>query len=369
MCKHLQALVNTTTKRLVDEIEALDALFAGKRASEPRRSYLGGSSIGHPCERMLWYYFRWCGLPEFPGRLLRLFDRGHRDEAAFADYLRQTGLELSTGPDPEDPGKQWRFDRLGGHFSAAPDGLLKRTHSHDGPAVWEFKTASKYSFDQTVKQGIRAKPEHFGQVQVSMGLAREDLGIPFGATLYQMVHKDSDNLHSEHVPFEPNTYEDLVRKAKRIVSADKPGPRYSEDPGKPPCKWCDYKDQCHEAQVADVNCKTCIHSTPNVRSGEWECVLHDVQIDSELLAKGCADHTYIPELVPFADVEGYDEQGKLMIYRNKEDGKLFCNGASTGFNADGLVQWSSPELKVLGPRATRESLKLLKQELGAEVKQ
>jgi hypothetical protein len=41
-----------------------------------------GSSIGHPCERHLFYRFRWAHLPEqFDGRKLRLFHTGHAEEA------------------------------------------------------------------------------------------------------------------------------------------------------------------------------------------------------------------------------------------------------------------------------------------------
>jgi hypothetical protein len=49
------------------------------RSGEWRREHLGGSQIGRECDRALWYGFRWATAPDFDGRLLRLFDTGHRE--------------------------------------------------------------------------------------------------------------------------------------------------------------------------------------------------------------------------------------------------------------------------------------------------
>ena len=52
-------------------------------ASKPQshREHLGASLIGAECDRYLWQSFRWVALPQFEGRILRLFDTGTREEA------------------------------------------------------------------------------------------------------------------------------------------------------------------------------------------------------------------------------------------------------------------------------------------------
>ena len=62
--------------------------------SESSRGYLGASSIGHSCERYLWYQFRGCCRPEFSGRMYRLFGTGDLEEARFVKDLRDIGCEL-----------------------------------------------------------------------------------------------------------------------------------------------------------------------------------------------------------------------------------------------------------------------------------
>ena len=58
--------------------------------SRYRSRTVGASSIGHKCERYLWYQFRWFFREKFNGRMLRLFDRGHREEARFNEWLERT---------------------------------------------------------------------------------------------------------------------------------------------------------------------------------------------------------------------------------------------------------------------------------------
>lgn len=61
---------------------------------KPFRAHLGGSMIGKKCERELFYSFRWFKRPTFDGRMLRLFNRGHKEEFRFVEYLRMIGIEV-----------------------------------------------------------------------------------------------------------------------------------------------------------------------------------------------------------------------------------------------------------------------------------
>ena len=49
---------------------------ARRAAAEPRRSYLGISLIGNPCERRLWLEYRHAEKATLDGRVARIFDNG-----------------------------------------------------------------------------------------------------------------------------------------------------------------------------------------------------------------------------------------------------------------------------------------------------
>lgn len=78
------------------EIDA--GLRAGDRAKAPR-TYLGGSRLGHPCERALQFEYAHAPKDEgagLGGRTLRIFAIGHALEDLAAAWLRAAGFDLYT---------------------------------------------------------------------------------------------------------------------------------------------------------------------------------------------------------------------------------------------------------------------------------
>src|SRR5574337_815622 len=117
------------------------AIFAGyekREAAEPRRGHLGASVIGKPCERQLWYAFRWAYQEQFEGRMLRLFQRGHREEDWFAADLRSTGAQVHS-VDPRT-GQQFRFSAVGGHVGGSMDGCALGLI--EAPKTWHVAAGS-----------------------------------------------------------------------------------------------------------------------------------------------------------------------------------------------------------------------------------
>jgi len=95
-------------------IEAMEGAVEDK-AKPYLPATIGGSTIGHKCERYLWYRFRWAASPErFDGRMLRLFETGHLEEARMVGWLRDAGCVVHD-IDPAT-GRQWKVLALGGHF-------------------------------------------------------------------------------------------------------------------------------------------------------------------------------------------------------------------------------------------------------------
>ena len=109
-------------EKLAQELKSKIDAYCVEVYDGGHRSHLGASLIGHECSRHLWYVFRWAKHEQFDARMLRLFNRGHREEARFIEWLRGIGWEVSDGPNGED---QWRVSAVMGHFGGSLDGMTR----------------------------------------------------------------------------------------------------------------------------------------------------------------------------------------------------------------------------------------------------
>ncbi len=128
--------------------KAIDAYHESKK--EKPRPHMGVSLLGHPCDRWLWLSFRWAIQEDFPGRILRLFRRGHHEENWIVQDLRAIGVHIrATG------GKQSRVE-FGSHVSGSLDGIIEEglIESPNKLHVAEFKTHSDKSFKDLLKHGV-----------------------------------------------------------------------------------------------------------------------------------------------------------------------------------------------------------------------
>src|SRR6056300_1582695 len=95
-------------------MRVVEKVFAERENSDrPRRPRsVRPSDFDSGCQRKSWLRFRWVGVVEtFEGRMLRLFDRGHREEEVFTRELKSIGAKVMTR-DPEDCTKQIGFSTL-----------------------------------------------------------------------------------------------------------------------------------------------------------------------------------------------------------------------------------------------------------------
>ena len=290
---------------------------------DEHRAHLGASLIGLACSRRLWYGFRWTARERFAGRMLRLFDTGKREESRVGDELRGIGCEVHM----DDGQAQWRVSACGGHFGGSMDGAVLGLP--EAPKSWhvlEIKTHSAKSFADLAKKGVReAKPQHFAQMQTYMHLAGVD------RALYYAVNKDTDDLHIERVAYEKAFAERLVDKAARVISASEPPPKLSEDPAWFECKFCPFHALCHGQAVAEVNCRTCAHSTPVIDAdgGLWRCERGLSRIQQPRQAHDC--HRFIPALLVNL-AEPVDSDGDAVTYRTAA-GHEFSNGPRPGLSS------------------------------------
>jgi hypothetical protein len=231
----------------------------------PFRTHLGASGVGDECARKIWYGFRWATLQKHGGRLLRLFNRGHLEEARFIAMLLTIGAEVYQ---QDENGKQYRISDAGGHFGGSGDGIVVNIPDLDPgvPALCEFKTSAEKPFLKVQKEGVRAaKFEHYVQMQIymrKMGLA---------VALYMVVNKNNDELYGEIVPFNATIADEFIARGVNLVWKDDQPQRISESPGWFACKWCDHRPVCHLKQEPHRNCRTCVHSKP-LEDGNWYCM-------------------------------------------------------------------------------------------------
>jgi hypothetical protein len=246
--------------------------------------------------------------------MLRLFETGQREEERFVENLRAVGVEVHDHD--EETGQQFGFSDFGGHFGGSIDGVALGIV--EAPKTWhllEFKTYNEKRFAQLKKHGVQqTAPEHYAQMVVYMdymGLER---------AFYLAVNKNTDELYGERIKADPG-YADLLKmKAKRIVFADRPPARLSDDPEFWKCRFCDHRAVCHEAQPSEVHCRSCLHSTPV--DGGWHCARHDQQLNAQEQLRGCSDHLYIPDLLPGDVVDAGDDHVDYRL----EDGTTLRNG-------------------------------------------
>jgi len=261
--------------------DTLAAVAATYRGGEWRRDHLGASTIGRACARSVWLAWRWTVKPDHSARLLRLFQRGHREEAVIVAELRRAGLEVWDA-DPET-GRQWAFTDETGHFSGSADGVaLGVLEAPREPHLLEFKTHSDKSFADLVKRGVRAsKPEHFAQMQVYMRF------LDLKRALYIAVNKNDDQIWAERIDFDVDIAARLVERAQSLVRSPAPPPRLPA--GSPECRFCDFSGVCHDGRPIERSCRTCSMSAP-AKGGGWWCGRHDRALDPQDQRTGCDDY-------------------------------------------------------------------------------
>lgn len=285
----MASITRTIAQTVVDKIYE----HYEKLNEEPSRGYLGMSGFGNDCDRALWYGFRWAvGKEQFSGRMLRLFQTGHREEARMIDDLKAIGVEILE----RDPatGDQWALSDASGHLRGHMDGMAVNIPGV-GEAVLEFKTHNETSFKSLVSNGVKtAKPGHFRQLMLYMHFSK----IP--RAFYLAHNKNNDELYGEMIDYDPAVGAALERRGQRIIEAVEPPRRLHEDPTSKAaygCKTCFAFNVCHKGQFANRTCRTCAHVTPTT-NGEWHCDKYKTTLEPDFQRTGCSSHRYIPGIVP-----------------------------------------------------------------------
>lgn len=288
-------------RRVVEDINE----YCIRTYDDGHRWHLGGSLIGDECKRKLWYSFRWCyretGVDtESYARKLRLFNRGHREEDRFIEWLNGIGAEVWTHETPDiyneqgkivTKGKQFRVSSVMGHFGGSLDAIIRlpARYGVDVPILGEFKTnGTGAGFEKLIKDGmIVAKPQHFAQTSTY----GSDPKYNFSHCLYMNNNKNDDSMYVELVKLDHRLGQNMRTKAEQIIMSQTPPPRLSDNPTYFACKYCAANKICHTGAIPEKNCRSCRFAVP-AEGGEFGCTQHNQIIPRDFVAIGCAQ--YIP---------------------------------------------------------------------------
>lgn len=318
------------TKNTDPTVEAIYEAIKANNTETPRR-YLGASIIGKPCARQLWQDFRWVKFENFDGRMLRLFETGHLEELRLTKNLRMAGLTVHDVD--AETGQQFAIVMHGGHFRGHADGVCLGIK--DAPKTWhllEYKTHSQKSFDKLANEGVeKTKPEHYAQMQIYMH------GLKLTRAYYLARNKNTDELYGERVKYDKERAEHYIKRAENIIFNPEPPSKISERPDWYQCKFCNYHPQCHPTRtdlpetLPNVNCRTCIHSTPT-QTGEWLCENYDSLIPDDWMPTGCAEHRYIPMLFPSLEqTEAEETELATNVFYRGRSGETWVNNGNGYF--------------------------------------
>jgi len=235
--------------------ETIDAALTSENAARTPRDYLGGSRLGHACERALQFEFTHAPKDEgqdFSGQLLRIFAIGHELEDLAIRWLRGAGFDLYTQKGNHPDGGQFGFSVAGGRIRGHVDGIIAAGPEGFGlavPALWECKTMNAKNWRACVKDGVsKSKPVYAAQIAVYQAYMEASVpGISAAPAVFTAINKDTAELHHELVPFDADLAQRMSDRGVRILQATDAGellPRVAQNRDFFECRFCSWAERC-----------------------------------------------------------------------------------------------------------------------------
>jgi len=290
---------------LLKEIISFKAVEANRRSNSPRH-YLGASGVGNPCQRAVWYQYRWAVDRDMTAKSVFAIEDGHAQEAVMRQRMSVAGFIFSSDPQKLAVKYGMLAGNLDGWIEAGPE-----VKGLSYPCVWEHKSTNEKKYKELEKKKSLKEWDqtYFGQAQIYMylsGASQHFLSCSLpGGRDFQFLITDLD------ASFAKKLIDETIEK----VVNDEPPVRNESFA----CNWCDFAPICLEAQTDKlaINCRTCMF----VNNGEQtDCAKKDIRLDKETERKGCNHHLFNFHLVKDEQVdalEAEDGSGLVAIkYKN-----------------------------------------------------
>jgi hypothetical protein len=234
---------------------AVDQALTADQATRTPRDYLGGSRLGHACERAL--QFEFTATPkddgqDFSGQSLRIFAIGHALEDLAVVWLRGAGFDLYTRKGNRPDSGQFGFSVAGGRIRGHVDGIIAAGPEGFGlavPALWECKTMNAKNWRACVKDGVtKSKPVYAAQIAVYQAYMEASVpGISAAPAVFTAINKDTAEMHHELVSFDADLAQRMSDRGVRILQATDAGellPRFAASADFFECRFCPWAARC-----------------------------------------------------------------------------------------------------------------------------
>lgn len=226
-------------------LDAVRAELLKRRSAEPPRTYLGASSIGHECDRYLWYLCNGFTRQDPHINAVTAAEGGYKAEPILIERLRMVpGVEvISHQPD----GSQYEFSDFDGRFKGHPDGFI--CGILEAPKTWhvlEFKEKEEKFYNALWKLiQTNEKTALYGwnfeyYVQAQIYMRKFDLDRHYLVCTTPGARK----MISCRTELNVSVADHFIARAKMILEAKTTPERKFKTPDFYKCKWCDFRGEC-----------------------------------------------------------------------------------------------------------------------------
>jgi hypothetical protein len=264
-----------------------DAMEGTVEQSLPR-PYIGYSGLNAACHRATWYGFRWVDFRYIRPQLKRIFERGDIEEARIVKDLKAAGMDvfhIINGKKIEATGaigeEQEEIIGVGGHVRGHPDGrVLGVPGAEKTEHLLEIKTMKASKFKDYLKHGLeKVHPIYWGQMHSYMGKMK------LKRCLFCVTNKDNEERSFKRFNYDHDVFRDMEAIAFDILTTDVPPDKIGDSKWFE-CKFCDYRNVCHEGKPVIRNCRTCEQGTIS-DFGTWRCGLDNRVLSQKEQFMGC----------------------------------------------------------------------------------
>lgn len=250
------------------------------------RDHLGASQIGGDCVRKVWLGFRTCKGKNDP-RLIRLWNRGHLEEARFLALLEQAGIEVWN-----DRGDGRQFGYSDGIFAGSIDGLAYNIPDCENEIVMlEFKTMNDRNFTNFQNKGLSEFPQYERQCYINMYCMNRFANISeiftsliwdkadnlksqeIAHTLFLAVNKNTDEVHGVIVSRNDRIAEQMIDRMGEICNNKALPEKLSDKESFYLCRMCEYHEFCFGNKELNENCRTCFMQEYDPEIRNLKCVI------------------------------------------------------------------------------------------------
>jgi hypothetical protein len=204
-------------------------------------------------------------------------------------------------------GSQMRVVLNSGHVTGHFDDVL-RLLEKDQTRLAEYKSSNQTRFRRLQKLGSYKEWDegYYFQIQAYMGAGNELFGLDMDACHVVVMNKNNSELYEEVVPFDEVVWEQIKLKCENLVAMTSvPHPTMTPNDYRVKNFMTEEQKNIYlmEWTPPNPNCRNCDHSRRDLndheeKRGRWGCRRKRKVLTLEEQRVSCADHQWIPDLIP-----------------------------------------------------------------------